>query len=197
MKTKLEVEAKFKIPLGTMDLVTKAIEEVEANTLAIEHVYTYHHYSTDGTRRTMCSEGDTYWYAVRGKTKGYFHKERFLINRKTLDPASGFDIEEEGSISKTEFLDSISPDDKCVFKLRKKITYIGKCYEFDHYGTPRLPYETLELELDDVDSFNIVMAYFKQFNTLPLFAQLGIKVPIEDVTFDLSYRNKNLAVSIP
>lgn len=194
MKTKLEIEAKFKIPLGTMDLVTEAIEKLDS--LSVNKVYTYHHYSTDGTRRTMCSQGDTYYRTVNNKLIGHFYKEWFLINRKTLDRATGFDMEEEGSISEAEFRNGISPSDKCVFKLRKKINLFGLCYEFDSYGKPKLDYETLELEFDDMEQYNAYMAYFKNFNTLPLFAFLDLRVPIEDVTFDLSYRNKNLAVSI-
>jgi hypothetical protein len=195
LKTKLEIEAKFKIPLGYSKRVWKAVSlrpVTEGFPITIDRVFTYHRYSIDGTRRTSCNN-----YSGYSDVKIEPRREWYLINRKTLDPATGFDMEEEGLITLEEFRASASDSDKIIEKLRTKITLMGLCYEFDHYFYPKsIDFETLEIEFDDMDSYKVNMAYFHKFNTLPLFAFHDLTVPLEDVTFDFSYRNKNLATPL-
>ena len=193
---KLEIEVKLKLTDKTWGEIWLAHLASADKALLVEYretIHLYHHKDDGSSERLTFVHHWTY-----GRSR--IDRVYFLVNTKTLDPATGFYNEEESVTTADRFFRLLHSDEKVtvISKIRQVIDIDSLEYEIDHFEIPALPYKILEIEFSDMAHYESYMGKIKEEGRLPESAgscKLGTFPLVEDVTFDPAYRN--IVLSVP
>ena len=199
---KLEIEVKMKLSneaWAAMNVAWSAAYFDIPESERVGHLYelkrTIHlyHHKSDGS-----SERVTFVNSIG--VPELLSRTYFLKNTKVLDPSTGFYDEEESVTTPEHFLELLNSNENIsiISKMRQVLKVDDLEYEIDYFDVPRLPYEILEIEFNDMDAYVAYMAKLKEEGRLPMRvggAAIGSFPLVEDVTFDPAYRN--IVLSVP